>query len=108
VAGLVHAKRGKADAAMAVVDAGMQLAVASRNVPSIRVARQNRAAVLAALGRADEAVMELEKTRESGLAFGFGLRTGEEYEPLRGNACFQKLMAESEASAKSQPRNPGR
>jgi tetratricopeptide (TPR) repeat protein len=108
VAGLVHAKRGKADAAMAVVDAGMQLAVASRNVPSIRVARQNRAAVLAALGRADEAVTELEKTRESGLAFGFGLRTGEEYEPLRGNARFQKLMAESEASAKSQPRNPGR
>lgn len=108
VAGLVHAKRGRTQEALAAADAGLERALASRNAPAVRTARQNRGAILAALGRADEAVTELEKVRDSGYAFGYGLRTGEEFEALRGNPRFQKLMAECEAFANSQPRNSAR
>ncbi|MFM8338195.1 MAG: TPR end-of-group domain-containing protein, partial [Opitutaceae bacterium] len=96
------------DEAVAAVDAGLQRSLVSRNVPAVRVARRNRAAVLAAVGRADEAVTELEKARDSGYAFGFALRTSEEFEPLRDNPRFQKLMKECEAVATGQPRNAGR
>lgn len=107
-AGLAHAKKGRPAEAIAAVDAALQRALGSRNVPAVRVARRNRAAVLAALGRADEAVTELARTRDSGYAFGYALRTGEEYESLRGNPGFVKLMAECEALADPQPRNAGR
>lgn len=106
--GLAHARKGRTDEAIAAVDTGLQRALSSRNIPAVRVARRNRAAVLAAVGRADEAVTELEKTRDSGYAFGYALRTSEEFEPLRGNQRFQKLMKECEALANSQPRNTGR
>jgi len=106
--GFAHARKGRTDEAIAAVDTGLQRALSSRNIPAVRVARRNRAAVLAAVGRADEAVTELEKTRDSGYAFGYALRTSEEFEPLRGNQRFQKLMKECEALANSQPRNTGR
>ena len=45
-----------------------------------------------------------ETTYQSMDGFGYTLRLGREWEPLRGDAKFQQLMKEAEARADAQPR----
>ena len=104
VLGLAQAKRNRAAEAVAAVDGVLERTLRSRNIPVERVARRNRAAVLAAVGRAEEAVTELERLRDTGQALGYTLRTNEDFDPLRNHPRFQKLMAQAEAEAAAQKR----
>lgn len=101
---LILAHRGQSVEALALMEEAARIVASTRDVAAILFQRLRKTGVLAALGRLDEAVAELRAVHEAGYAFGYGLRTSEDYTPLRGDARFQQLMAEAEARANAQPR----
>ena len=82
----------------------MRLATRTQDARQRVFPRQMPAVVLASLGETDAAIAELRALHEKGWAFGYRLRVGLEWEPLRGDAKFQQLMKEAEARADAVPR----
>ena len=97
--------QGQAAKAIADAEAALRLATSQGPVGVILAQRRTKAIVLAALGRIGEAVNELQAVAEAGYAFGYNLRTNDDYDPLRQDPRFQKLMAAAEAQANAQPRS---
>lgn len=105
---IVFARRGRAAEALRLVDENIGRAAVARDLGGELSARRARAAVLAALGRADEAIGELRTVFAAGYGFGYALRNNDELESLHPDPRFQKLMAEAEALANAQPRKRGK
>jgi TolB-like protein/tetratricopeptide (TPR) repeat protein len=124
---LIQARRGQKTTALAAAEEAMRLAtrtqdarqrVFPRQMPAVVLASfretgrpgqeylgpVRNADVLASLGETDAAIAELRALHEKGWAFGYRLRVGLEWEPLRGEAKFQQLMKEAEARADAVPR----
>ena len=101
---VIRALRGERSEALAAMDEAMQKAARSHDAGAIASVRGAKAEMLAVLGETDAAIAELRALHEMGWAFGYRLRLGLEWEPLRGDAKFQQLMKEAEARADAQPR----
>ena len=101
---LIHAARGEKNEALTAIAEAMRIATRDRDVSEIARSRRMKAEVLTVLGQKDAAIAELRAVHQMGYAFGYLLRVGLEWEPLRGEAKFQQLMKDAEARADAQPR----
>ena len=98
------ALRGERTEALAAAEDALRIAVRMHSATEIVSARRRKAEALAIFGETAAAVAELRAVHEMGYGFGYRLRTELEWEPLRGDPKFQRLMKEAEARADAQPR----
>jgi TolB-like protein/tetratricopeptide (TPR) repeat protein len=100
----IHAGRGEKNEALNAIDDALNMSAKRPTASTLASLRGTKAELLTVLGQHDDAIAELRAVHEMGYGFGYRLRRGLEWEPLRGDAKFQQLMKEAEARADAQPR----